>query len=150
MATEEAVYLNFDTGGHIDFAELLAGGILIGLLGILYDAAIGQAAAVDELWKAAPHLSRGDIFKRALRIGREHIGALINSLALAYVGVSLPLLLLFYSSSSSGFLATANSELFATEILRAMIGSIGLILTVPLTTAVSVFFIVAPALAKKE
>ncbi len=53
LGTEEAVYLNFDTGGHINFAELLAGGILIGLLGILYDAAIGQAAAVDELRKAA-------------------------------------------------------------------------------------------------
>ena len=117
---------------------------MIGLLGILYDAAIGQAAAVDELSGIGPHLPRRKIFTRALRIGREHIGALINSLALAYVGVSLPLLLLFYSSSSSGFLVTANSELFATEIIRAMIGSIGLILTVPLTTAVSVFLIVKP------
>lgn len=142
LATEEAVYLNFDTGGRIDFASLLAGGILIGLLGILYDAAIGQAAAVDELRQAAPHLPRRAIFNRALRIGREHIGALTNSLALAYVGVSLPLLLLFYSSSSGSFLSTANSELFATEIIRAMIGSIGLILTVPLTTAAAVLLLI--------
>ena len=73
---------------------LLLGGILIGLLGVLYDVAIGQAISVEELHHVAPHLPRATIYRRAIRIGREHIGALVNTLAIAYVGVSLPLLLL--------------------------------------------------------
>lgn len=140
FSSEESVYLNFDTNGTIDFAGLLMGGILIGLLGVLYDAAIGQAVAVDELRQAGPHLSRGIIFKRAIRIGREHIGALVNILAIAYVGASLPLMLLFYNAGSD-FNMTINRELFATEIVRSMVGSIGIILTVPLTTLVAILLL---------
>lgn len=141
FSSEESVYLNLNTRGAIDFVGLLLGGILIGLLGVLYDAAISQAIAVEELHRAGPHLSRRFILKRALRMGREHIGALVNTLAIAYVGASLPLLLLFYSSQAD-FSLTMNREIFATEIIRTMVGSIGLILAVPITTAVSVFFIV--------
>ena len=145
FASEESVYLNMDTGGSINFAGLLLGGIIIGLLGVLYDAAIGQAVAVDELHHVGPHLPRSVIFKRALRIGREHIGALVNILAIAYVGASLPLLLLFYQSGAD-FSLTINREIFATEIVRTMVGSIGLILTVPLTTLIAVFLL----MKKKE
>jgi len=140
FASEESVYLNMDTGGSINFAGLLLGGIIIGLLGVLYDAAIGQAVAVDELHHVGPHLPRNVIFKRALRIGREHIGALVNILAIAYVGASLPLLLLFYQSGAD-FSLTINREIFATEIVRTMVGSIGLILAVPLTTLIAVFLL---------
>jgi len=141
FASEEAVYLNFDTRGQIDFAGLLLGGILIGLLGVLYDAAIGQAVSVDELHHVGPHLGRKAIYRRAIRIGREHIGALVNTLAIAYVGVSLPLLLL-YSTSTSGFTMTINREIFATEIIRIMIGSIGLVLAVPITTLLAVLILI--------
>jgi uncharacterized membrane protein len=141
FTTEESVYLNFSTAGTIDFSGLLLGGIMIGLLGVLYDAAIGQAVAVDELHHVGPHLPRSVIFKRALRIGREHIGALVNTLAIAYVGASLPLLLLFMNSSATLAL-TVNQELFATEIIRIMIGSIGLILAVPITTWIASMYIV--------
>ena len=79
-------------------------------------------------------------FTRALRIGREHIGALVNILAIAYVGASLPLLLLFYQSSTDFYL-TINKEIFSTEIIRAMVGSIGLILAVPITTGIAVFLL---------
>lgn len=133
---EETMYLNFDTKGRIDFVGLLLGGMIIGLLGVLYDAAIGQAVAVEELCKAGPHLSRKEIYKRTLRIGREHIGALINTLAIAYVGMSLPLLLLFSLSEASVF-EIANREIFATEIIRTLIGSIGLVLAVPITTFIA-------------
>ncbi len=143
FASEEAVYLNLNTGGLIDFAGLLLGGMLIGLLGVLYDAAIGQAVSVDELRQVGPHLSRSVIFRRALRIGREHIGALVNTLAIAYVGASLPLLLLFYNSSASAVLLV-NQEIFATEILRTMVGSIGLVLAVPITTLIAVSVLVKP------
>lgn len=142
FSSDEAVYLNISTSGSIDFVGLLLGGILIGLLGVLYDAAIGQAVSVEELHRAAPHLPRRSIYARALRIGREHIGALVDTLAIAYVGVSLPLLLLFSTVVSESFGITLNRELFATEILRTLIGSIGLILTVPITTALSTCILV--------
>ncbi len=133
---EETMYLNFDTKGTIDFVGLLLGGMIIGLLGVLYDAAIGQAVSVEELCKAGPHLSRTEIYKRTLRIGREHIGALINTLAIAYVGMSLPLLLLF-SMSDASLAHIANREVFATEIIRTLVGSIGLVLAVPITTFIA-------------
>ncbi len=139
--SDEAVYLNFDTGGVIDFSGLLLGGILIGLLGVLYDAAIGQSIAVEELHRVAPHLPRRIIFARAVRIGREHIGALVNTLAIAYVGASLPLLLLFYSSATQ-WSVLVNREIFAAEIMRTMIGSIGLVLAVPITTVIAVWVLV--------
>ena len=139
--SEESVFLNLDTSGSINFVGLLLGGMLIGLLGVLYDAAIGQAVAVDELHRVAPHLSRLTIYKRAIRIGKEHIGALVNTLAIAYVGVSLPLLLLF-STSSYPILQLINRENFATEIIRTMIGSIGLVLAVPITTLIAVLLLV--------
>ena len=144
FSTEESVYLNINTRGSIDFAGLLLGGILIGLLGVLYDAAIGQAVAVEELISVGPHLSRRFIFTRALRMGREHIGALVNTLAIAYVGVSLPLLLLMYSGGGEGAAFTINRELFATEIVRAAIGSIGLILAIPVTTLIAVLLLHRP------
>ncbi len=139
---EEAVYLNFNTQGSIDFIELLMGGILIGLLGVLYDVSIGQSISIEELNRVAPHIDRWKIYKRGIRIGREHIGALVNTLAIAYVGASLPLLLLFYSSSQGTFLTTINNELFATEIIRTLIGSIGLVLAVPITTFLAVVMLI--------
>jgi len=145
---DEAVYLNFDTRGAIDFAGLLLGGILIGLLGVLYDAAIGQAIAVEELSAAAPTMPRTTVYQRVIRMGREHIGALVNTLAIAYVGASLPLLLLFYTSSTD-ILTILNREIFATEIIRTLVGSIGLVLAVPITTFVSVAMLVGHSGGRK-
>ncbi len=142
FGSEEAVYLNFNTRGSIDIVGLLLGGIIIGLLGVLYDAAIGQAVSVEELTRIAPHVPKKTIYQRALRIGREHIGALVNTLAIAYVGASLPLLLLFYQTSQTSIAHIANTEIFSTEIVRIMIGSIGLVLAVPITTLVSVLMLV--------
>jgi uncharacterized membrane protein len=139
-ASEEAVYLNLNSHGTINLIGILIGGIMIGLLGILYDVSIGQAISVEELHHIAPHISRGTIFKRAMRMGREHIGALINTLTIAYVGASLPLLLLF-STPPVDVALTVNRELFATEIIRILIGSIGLILAVPITTFLSVYIL---------
>ncbi len=142
FGSEEAVYLNINARGSIDIIGLLLGGIIIGLLGVLYDAAIGQAVSVEELTRIAPHVPRRTIYARALRIGREHIGALVNTLAIAYVGAALPLMLLFYQTASASIGQIINTEIFATEIVRIMIGSIGLVLAVPITTLVSVFLLV--------
>ncbi len=147
--TDEAVFLNYNTRGALDFAGLLFGGIMIGILGILYDVSIGQSAAVEELHKTDPKLSRRSVYLKALRIGREHTGALVNTLAIAYVGVSLPLLLLFYSSSTTDFITIVNREIFATEIIRTMVGSIGLVLAVPITTLIATLMVIKAHKAKE-
>lgn len=145
-ATEESTYLSVNAGGNISMIGLLFGGIMIGLLGVLYDIAIGQAIVVEELFRAGKHLTRIEVYTRAIRIGREHIGALVNTLAIAYVGAALPLLLLleqnFSMPDSSGtVLSMLNGETVATEIVRILIGSIGIILAVPVTTLVSTFIL---------
>jgi len=153
LASDEAVYLNFNTSGTLDFSGLLLGGIMIGVLGILDDIAITQSAVVSELQKSNSKLSRRDIYNKALRVGREHVGALVNTLALAYTGAALPLLLLF-STSESSILSILNQEIFATEIIRTVSGSIGLILTVPITTLIAVYLLKGykgdSKIAKKE
>ena len=140
-SSEESTYLTFDSNGTIDLVGIVFGGIMIGLLGVLYDIAIGQAVAVEELLRAGKgHVTRREVYKRASRIGREHIGALVNTLAIAYVGAALPLLLLFRTTNASiGY--TLNTELFATEIIRILVGSIGLILAVPITTLIALYFV---------
>lgn len=149
MSNEESVYLNFNTHGIINLKGLLLGGIMIGLLGVLYDVAIGQAVAVEELTHVGGHLSHKEIYQRALRIGREHIGALVNMLAIAYVGVSLTLLLL-YSTSESDWSTMLNREIFATEVVRIMVGSIGVILAVPITTIISVLRIKTDTITEQK
>jgi len=148
--SEEAVYLHFNTGGSIDFTGLLLGGMLIGLLGVLYDIAIGQAVSVEEIKAAGPSLNRAHVYTRAIRIGREHTGALVNSLAIAYVGVSLPLLLLFYSTGGDSIFLNINREIFATEIVRTLVGSIGLVLAVPITTLVAVWLLTGRSTPEKR
>src|SRR3989344_9373254 len=138
--SDENVYLAFDSRGTIDMVGLLFGGIMIGLLGVLYDIAIGQAIAVEELFATGEHMDRGRVYKRPIRIGREHIGALVNTLAIAYVGAALPLLLLIQSATFGPFFII-NNELFATEIVRILIGSIGLVLAVPITTAIATYML---------
>ena len=140
LASEEAIFLNFNTRGTLDLSGLLLGGVMIGILGVLDDIAITQAAIVSEIYNSAPHLSRLEVYKRSLRVGREHVGALVNTLALAYTGAALPILLLF-STSSLPFATIVNQEIFATEIIRTIVGSIGLVLTVPITTLLAVYFL---------
>ncbi|MEX1027578.1 MAG: YibE/F family protein [Candidatus Paceibacterota bacterium] len=140
FAAEESVYLNFNTGGTLNFTGLLLGAIIIGVLGVLDDIAVTQAAVVNELYRSNREMTRREAYKRAIRVGREHVGALVNTLVLAYTGVSLPLLLYFYLSPVS-FGAAVNSELFATEIVRIVAGSLGLILTVPIVTLLAVLYL---------
>jgi len=140
FGNEEAVYLNFATLGNLNFSGLLLGGIIVGVLGVLDDIAITQVAVVRELKESVHSLSKREIYHKAMKIGREHAGALVNTLALAYAGATLPLLLLF-SVSQIEFGMILNQEVVATEIIRTIIGSIGLILTIPITTALAVYFL---------
>jgi uncharacterized membrane protein len=123
---------------------LLLGGVVIGALGALDDMTVTQASAVWELRRANPALGRGELYRSALRIGRDHVGSTVNTLLLAYAGASLPLMLLFVLSNQS--LGTvANSEVVAVEIVRTLVGSIGLVAAVPATTWLAAWVVVEPA-----
>ena len=139
LTDDTSVYLNLATDGQIDLAGLLLGGIIIGLLGVLDDVSITQASVVQELKGANPGFGFTDLYTRALRVGRDHVGSLVNTLALAYAGASLPLILL-YSYSTAPLSVIINQEIIAAEIVRIVIGSIGLILAVPLTTALAAWY----------
>ncbi|MEK7649685.1 MAG: YibE/F family protein [Patescibacteria group bacterium] len=135
---DESLYLNFDTQGKINFAHLLLAAIIIGTLGVLDDITSTQASTVTELASANPSLSSRTLYKKAMVVGRAHVSALVNTLALAYAGTALPFLLLMYISPSSPLLLL-NKELFATEVLRVVASSIGLIFAVPFSTLAAVF-----------
>jgi uncharacterized membrane protein len=140
FASDESVYLNFNTRGALDFTALLLGAIIIGILGVLDDIAVTQAAVVSELYDSNPAMTKNEAYQRAIRVGREHVSALVNTLVLAYTGASLPLLLYFYSAPSGAW-SVLNMELVATEIVRAVVGSVGLILTVPIVTILAVVYL---------
>lgn len=137
FSDEESVYLNLATGGRLDFLALLIGGIIIGVIGVIDDVAITQASVVHELHHANTSYSRLELYTKALHVGRDHMGAVINTLILAYTGASLPLVLLLYTSTAP-LIELINREAVATEIIRMVVGSIGLLLAVPLTTLIAV------------
>lgn len=137
-ASEEAFYVQNIGSGAIDLRGLLLAGIIIGTLGILDDMAISQAATVAELRRANPRQSRRELFNAAMRVGQKHLAAIINTLTLAYAGSALPLLVLF-NANPQPVSMTLNGENIATEIVRSIVGSLGLILALPITTAVAVW-----------
>ncbi|MHB1086238.1 MAG: YibE/F family protein [Minisyncoccota bacterium] len=140
FASEEAVMINIHNAIRLDFSGLLLGGILIGVLGVLDDIAITQVAVVRELYRTSEQLTAREVYKKALNVGKEHVSALVNTLVLAYTGAALPLLLVFYASDLRLDLIL-NQEVFSTEIVRTIIGSIGLIMTVPITTFLAVMML---------
>jgi uncharacterized membrane protein len=139
FGSDASVYLNFATDGELDLAGLLLGGIIIGILGVLDDISITQASVVQELKAANANFNFHELYTRASRVGKYHLGSIVNTLALAYVGVSLPLILL-YSKTDSSLGLILNQEVVAGELLRIIVGSIGLILAVPATTAVAAWY----------
>lgn len=140
FASDEAIYLNFGTDGQLDFVGLLLAAVIIGALGVLDDIAITQVAVVRELIATVQNIRKREVYMRAIRVGKEHVGALVNTLMLAYTGAALPLLL-WFSLSESDALSILNREIFATELVRALVGSTGLILAVPITTLLAVWIL---------
>jgi uncharacterized membrane protein len=134
--SEDATFLQAVGLPNIDIGGLLLAGIIFGALGILDDVTMTQAATVTELNEASPSLSRVVLAQRAMNVGRSHISATVNTLFLAYVGASLPLIVLFAAGRQDPLL-TASMEVVAVEIVRAVVGSIGIVLAVPLTTAIA-------------
>lgn len=137
LSSEDVQLVRFSTGVAIDVRGLLLAGIIVGTLGVLDDVTVSQASTVAALRRADPTARDGAVFAAALRVGRDHIAATVNTLFLAYAGAALPLLILF-SVGGAPVAETLSSELVAQEIVRTLVGSIGLVLAVPLTTAVAV------------
>ncbi|MGW7437286.1 YibE/F family protein [Streptomyces sp. NPDC054849] len=126
----------------IDMSGLLLAGVIIGSLGVLDDVTVTQTSAVWELHQADSSMGSRALYRAAIRIGRDHIASVVNTLVLAYAGAALPLLLLF-SIANSSMGAVANSELVAVEIVRTLVGSIGLVASVPVTTALAALVVSA-------
>ncbi|MEV0008910.1 YibE/F family protein [Streptomyces sp. NPDC051840] len=126
----------------IDMSGLLLAGVIIGSLGVLDDVTVTQTSAVWELHQADPTMGARRLYRAGIRIGRDHIASVVNTLVLAYAGAALPLLLLF-SIAQSSMGTVANSELVAEEIVRTLVGSIGLVASVPVTTALAALVVSA-------
>ncbi len=133
FASEEASFLQVAKGGVIDMRGILLAGIIIGVLGVLDDITISQSAIVFQLKKANSSLQFSDLYTRAMDVGQDHISSMVNTLILVYTGASLPLFLLFINNPLP-FSEIINNEMIADEIIRTLVGSIGLIISVPLTT----------------
>ncbi|MBX3030537.1 MAG: YibE/F family protein [Chloroflexi bacterium] len=134
---DDLLFLWSILGETIDVRGLLLTGVILGALGVLDDVSVTQAAAVGELAEHAGLRGRA-LWSSALRVGRSHIGATVNTLFLAYVGASLPLVLLFVVAGQSGTMAI-NSEVVAVEVVRTLAGGLGIVAVVPITTAIATF-----------
>ena len=132
LSDERSVMLGSLSEG-IDARGILLAGIVIGALGVLDDVTVTQVSAVWELKRVRPELTMHELVAPALRIGRDHISSTVNTLFLAYAGAALPLLL-FFTQAGQSVRNVVTRELVATEIVRALVGSIGLVASVPIAT----------------
>jgi uncharacterized membrane protein len=121
---------------QVDVRGLLLAGLVIGALGVLDDVTVSQASTVWEIARADPDAPRRTIFAAGLRVGRDHVAATVNTLVLAYAGASLPLLLLF-AAVDTGVIEVVTMELVAQEVVRALVGSLGIVAAVPVTTGLA-------------
>jgi uncharacterized membrane protein len=140
LGSEDQIFLALGTDGRIDMQRLVLAGVIVGSLGALVDMCVGQASATMELAAVHPAIEPRALFRSALNVGQDHIGSLVNTLALAYFGGAMPLILLL----SLGFqpLSVAlNSEEIVESMLTVLAASVGLVLCVPITTAIAVYFV---------
>jgi len=149
FTSEDARLANLAVGG-LSLQGLLLAGIIIGGLGVLDDVTMSQSSTVFELHRANPASGFAELVRGALNVGRDHIAATVNTLFLAYAGAALPLLILF-AVGVDGFWQILVSEIVAVEVVRTLVGSLGLIAAVPITTALAAALVVAePAAAFRE
>ncbi len=142
IATEQSAYLKTAIA-TIDLRGLLLGGIIIGMLGVLDDVTVGQVTTVQEIKDANRSLGFKELYRRGTSVGREHIASLVNTLMLAYAGVSFPLFLLLIVQSQSNTVPlwlAVNGEPIAQEIVRTLVGSLALVFAVPITTLLAAYY----------
>jgi uncharacterized membrane protein len=142
-SNDEVMYLISENIQAINFQGLLLAAIIIGALGVLDDIAVGQVEAVEQLIISNPEQGQKKLFTAAVSIGRAHLGAIINTLFLAYVGAALPLILLFNIKNEPflSFFQVINHEEIATEVVRTLVGVIGLCLAMPIATFLAILIL---------
>jgi uncharacterized membrane protein len=145
-ATDESVYLGASQS-RLSLQGLLVAGMVIGALGVLVDLTVSQASTVIALRRVNPSLGFGGLFRGALEVGHDHIAATVATLVFAYAGASLPVLLIF-SVGGTSFTDAVNGEAVADEVIAALVGSIGLIASMPITTALAA--LLAPRMSDKQ
>lgn len=135
--SEDAGYLISLGGTNVDLGGLVLAAVIFGALGVLDDVTVTQAATVQEIYETDPRIGRWELASRAMNVGRSHIAATVNTLVLAYVGASLPLIVLFAAGRQDPMLVVSG-EVVAVEVVRALVGSIGIVAAVPITTGIAV------------
>jgi len=135
LASEDQIFLLVSAEG-VDVRGLVLAGIVLGSLGVLDDVTVTQVSAVARLREANPAYGVRDLYRSGVRIGRDHIASTVNTLVLAYAGAALPLLL-YYSNIGIGFSESVTSEVVAVEVIRTLVGSVGLVAAVPITTVLA-------------
>jgi uncharacterized membrane protein len=136
LASEEANLIEARADGGVSLQGLVLAGIVVGALGVLDDLTISQASTVLALRRTNPSLSLRTLFGEAMSVGRDHLGATVNTLALAYAGASLPVMLIF-ATQGTRFSEAITRESVAEQLVAMLVGSIGLVAAVPLTTALA-------------
>lgn len=141
LSMEEAgMLMNIPQKINFDFKNLLFAGIIFGALGAVMDVAMSIASSIQEVNNANTNLSKAELFKSGMEVGRDIMGTMSNTLILAYMGSFIPLLLLFFAYETP-LVRLINMDMVATEILRSIAGSIGLIVTIPITAFLAVAFL---------
>jgi uncharacterized membrane protein len=149
QGSEQIVFLQQLTQGRIDLSGLLLAAVIFGGLGVLNDVAISQAATVDELRAVSPTMPRRELYRRTMNVGIAHLAATVNTLVFAYLGAALPLLVLLALQVET-FTLTVNEEIIAVEVVRTLVGSIGILLAVPATTAIATWLAPRPVTARRR
>ena len=139
LASEESTYLT-SLAGKVSWSGLMLAGVVIGSLGALNDVTVTQASATWELHDANPDRPPARLYQAGMRIGRDHIASSVYTLVLAYAGATLPLLILF-ALAGQPFHAVVTGETVAEELVRTLVGSIGLVASVPITTALAALIV---------
>ena len=140
FGNENMMFLIQQSENTIDMRGILLAGIIIGSLGVLDDLVVGQSSTVFQLSEVSEDLKFNDLYQRAMTVGRDHVAASVNTLVLAYAGESLPMLLLFHITNVNLGMAV-NVSFIAEEIVRALAGTIGLFLSIPISTAMACLWV---------
>ncbi|HSP04815.1 MAG TPA: YibE/F family protein [Acidimicrobiales bacterium] len=148
LASEDQIFLMVSAEG-VDVRGLVLAGIVLGSLGVLDDVTVTQVSAVARLREANPGYGIAELYRSGVRIGRDHIASVVNTLVLAYAGAALPLLL-FYSNIGIGLSESVTSEIVAVEIIRTLVGSIGLVAAVPLTTGLAAVVVTGTGFRRRD
>ncbi|MCR2043305.1 YibE/F family protein [Anaerosalibacter massiliensis] len=137
LSSEEAMMLTYiPQKVNFNFNSLLFSGIILGSLGAVMDVGISISSSMEEVYNANKDLTRKELFSAGMNVGKDVMGTMTNTLILAYTGSSIPLLLLFMAHETS-IIKILNLDIIATEVIRSIAGSIGLVLTIPLTAFIS-------------